>query len=161
MRRSYLSKLVAFLLSFATCAASNGQQLSAPTNTAPGHPIEGGIGGNQPQSPALSQLRPRVKVHQDASGKPCVTIAAHSLPKADFRKIFGGEQPSDGTDIKLKTFEHIISAHNHCALTVRLRVCYYGSQNCLPLDVPGHDDGEVSLGISPELGFHYQYTEQF
>jgi hypothetical protein len=161
MRRSYLSKLVAFLLSLAMCEASNGQQLSAPPNTTPGRPIEGSTGGNQPQSPALSQLRPRVKVHQDAAGNPCVTVAAHSIPKTDFRKIFGGGQTSDGTDIKLKTFEHIISAHNHCALTVRLRVCYYGSQNCLPLDVPGHDDGEVSLGISPESGFHYQYTEQF
>jgi hypothetical protein len=161
MRASNVIRVTGLLISFLMCGNSNAQDLTTPLGAAQGRPIEGGTGGNQPQSPALSQLRPRVKVHQDVAGNPCVTVAAHSLPKADFRKIFGGEQTSNGTDIKLKTFEHIISAHNHCGLTVRLRVCYYGSQNCVPLDVPGHDDGQVSLGISPESGFHYQYTEQF
>jgi hypothetical protein len=161
MRPSSVIRLIGFLIPFLAFGNSNAQDLTTPLGAGNGRPIEGGTGANQAQSPALSQLRPRVKVHQDVAGNACVTVAAHSLPKADFRKLFGGGQTSDGTDIKLKTFEHIISAHNHCGLTVRLRVCYYGSQNCVPLDVPGHDDGQVSLGISPESGFHYQYTEQF
>jgi hypothetical protein len=91
-----------------------------------------------------------------------VTVAAQALPKTDFRKIFGGPQASDGNQgVKSKTFEHIVSGHNHCAITVRLKVCYYGSLNCVPMDVPGHDAQQVSLGLSPEAGFHYQYTEQF
>jgi hypothetical protein len=158
MQVSAIAKLASLLVSLLACDVANSQ----PLNGGSGHPIEGSTGGTyRPNKLQSSDLNPSAKVHKDAYGTPCVTVAAHSLPKTDFRKIFSGGQTSDGTDIKLKTFEHIISAHNHCALTVRLRVCYYGSQNCLPLDVPGHDDGQASLGISPESGFHYQYTEQF
>ena len=160
MRVSNLSKLASLLFSLLVCDVSNSEPLTGGS----GHPIEGSTGGTyRPSKSQSSDLNPSVKVHKDAYGTPCVTVAAHSLPKTDFRKIFGGGQTSDDDQggVKPKTFEHIVSGHNRCAITVRLKVCYYGSLNCVPLDVPGHDDGQASLGISPESGFHYQYTEQF
>jgi hypothetical protein len=160
MRASNLSTLATLLVSLLTCAPSKSQPLTAGT----GRPIEGSTGGTyRPNQSQSSDLNPSAKVHKDVYGKPCVIVAAHSFPKTDYRKIFGGAQASDGEQggAKSKTFEHFVSGHNHCAITVRLKVCYYGSLNCVPMDVPGHDDQQVSLGISPEAGFHYQYTEQF
>jgi hypothetical protein len=173
MRYANLLKLVSFLAPFLACQVSNGQQSTA---LASGRPIEGATAGLYLPNSVQSDLSPGVKVHMDVYGKRCVMVAAYSHAKTDFRKIFGGGQPPQGSekdkgqsssasgqgDDKSKNFEHIVSAQNHCSQTIRLRVCYLGSQNCVPLDVPGHGHQQASLGIASGMpGFRYQYIEQF
>jgi hypothetical protein len=165
MRRLGFFKLLGLLLSLVTCEVSNAQQ---PSDARPGRPIEGSTGGlylpNQSQSSVQPDLHPSIRMHKDSRGKSCVTVAAYSRPKTDFRKIFGGHDTSasEQTDIKSKIYEHIISAQNRCGQTIKLKVCYYESQNCVSLDVPGYDRQEASLGVAPGMpGFRYQYTEQF
>ena len=165
MRASNPWKLAILLVSLLACDVSNGQPLGA----GPGRPIEGSTGGlsNQSQSSAQSDLNPGVRAHLDPYGKRCVKVAASSHQKTDFRKIFGAGQTSSGNNSEqgvnsTKLFEHIISAENHCGQTIKLRVCYYGSQNCIPLDVPGYGHQQASLGVAPGMpGFRYQYIEQF
>jgi hypothetical protein len=89
-------------------------------------------------------------------------VAAFSLPKTDFRKIFGAGQTPQASDNTSKLFEHMISAQNHCSQIIRLRVCYYGSETCVAVDVPPFDHQQASLGVARGMpGFRYQYTEQF
>jgi len=173
MRRAKLLKLGSLLVPLLVCEASSGQQSLAPLG--PGRPIEGSTSGLYLPNSVQSDLSRGVKVHLDVYGKRCVTVAAYSLAKTDFRKIFGGGQTpqaekdkgaSSGAggqgDYKSKNFEHIVSAQNHCSQTVRLRVCYLGSQDCVPLDVPGYGHQQASLGIAAGTpSFRYQYIEQF
>lgn len=152
MRAADLFKVTSPLFLLFTWTVSNGQ--------GSGRPVEGSTGGvllpNQPSG--LSDLKPGVKLHMDPFGKPCVTVGAYSLPKADFRRIFGAEQkPSASVD-----YEQFVTAKNHCSQTIKLKVCYFGSQSCVTIDVAGYGDQRASLGISPGMrGFRYQYTEQF
>jgi hypothetical protein len=171
-----LTCLIVVLL--ASPGTSNGQE---PTRS--GRPIEGSTGGlyvpNQSQSSLQSDLDPGVKVHLDPYGKRCILVAAYALPKTDFRKIFGAElsahsSPKDkgkdasgsvGQDArasKAQNYEHMVSAQNRCSHTIRLRVCYLGSQSCVPLAVPAYGRQQASLGIATGTpAFRYQYTEQF
>jgi hypothetical protein len=138
-------------------------------------PIEGSTGGLSDRTGSLAQsdLSPGTKVHLDPYGKRCVAVTANAHAPPDFRKIFSGAQSSlrseDGKEkasssngATPKLFEHIISAKNHCALTIRLRVCYRGSQTCMPLEVPPYGHQQAILGMSSSgPDFRYQYTEQF
>jgi hypothetical protein len=171
MRRLNLLKLSSLLLSLIVCDVSNGQGLTTPQGAVPMRPIEGSTGGlhlpYQSQSP--TDLTVGAMVHKDPYGKPCIKIAAFSLRKTDFRKIFDPKVSTldPGTDQTQNRqsgnlFEHIISAENHCGHTIKLKVCYYGSQTCLPVDVPGYGHQRASLGTYPAMpDFRYQYTEQF
>jgi hypothetical protein len=91
----------------------------------------------------------------------------------DFRKICSGEHSLHGAEhdkgkssssdvAALRLFEHVISADNHCPRTIKLKVCYYDSQTCVPLDVPAYGRQRAILGVSSAgPDFRYQYTEQF
>jgi len=44
----------------------------------------------------------------------------------------------------------------------RETVCYYQSQQCVPLDVPAYGRKEVVLGIMPAMNqFQFEYRESF
>jgi hypothetical protein len=168
MRHDRLVRLAGLLVPLLACCGSYGQQIVTPPGAEPGRPIEGSTGGtyapNQLSS-EMSHLTPGVKVHLDPYGKRCVAVAAYSRTKTDFRKIFSGQAEANSGDqatSKTKLFEHVIAAQNHCSQTIRLKVCYYGSQTCVSLHVPPYGDQEASLGVAAGTpDFHYQYTEQF
>jgi hypothetical protein len=151
MRATDFLKFTGLLFPLLACEASNGQES--------GRPIEGSTGGVYMPHPssALSDLKPGIKMHLDPFGKPCVTVAAYSLAKTDYRKIFGAEQKL----LASGEYEHMIAAKNHCSQMIRLKVCYFGSQSCVTVDVASYGDQRASLGISTGQGFRYQYTEQF
>jgi len=165
MRASSVLKLTGLLIPFLVCGNSNAQELTTPLGIGQGRPIEGSTGKlslpNQSQMSIQSDLNPAIKVHKDPSGNRCVTVGAYSLPKIDFRKIFSGGHSEQG-DKAPKMFEHMITAQNRCSQTIKLKVCYYASQNCITVDVPSHSDQLGSLGVASEMpNFRYQYTEQF
>lgn len=163
-----LLKLLSLLvLAVVTSEASNGQGLTTPLDATPSRPIEGSTGGqhlpNQMQLGgsqfSSSNSSFGVKVHLDPVGKPCVKVSAYSHQQTNYRKIFDPTlTPQNSSNI----FEHFISAQNHCSQPVKLKVCYYGSQSCVAVDVPGYGRQEALLGVYPALpDFRYQYVEQF
>jgi hypothetical protein len=162
--------IVLVTLLFAPLIASDvasGQQSSS--SLGPGRPIEGATDGLYVPSKPQSDLTPVIKLHTDAFGKACIVVVGYSHAKTDFAKIFGGQTSPNSADAstneqghKSKLYEHIISAQNRCSQTIRVHVCYYASQTCVAIRVPGHDHEQASLGTSSGIpGFRYQYTEQF
>jgi hypothetical protein len=88
----------------------------------------------------------RAKVHRDPYGKPCVDVFGLSRPQV----------------VNTKMFDQTIIAENHCSSLIKLKVCYYGSQTCLPVEVPPYGRKETLLGFFPTMNeFRYQYAEQF
>ena len=162
MRTSLLLRLSSLLVPLLACGISNGQQSPGPLGIGAGRPIEGSSDPQiQSTKPPRSELQPGIKMHLDPLGKPCVAVTGFSLEKTDFRAVFGG-QASELEQKGVKHFENFISAQNHCSRPIKLRVCYYASQDCVPIDVPGYDNRRISLGFSGGTRrFRYQYTEQF
>jgi hypothetical protein len=173
-----VSTTLAFLLVSATCVVSYSQD-ARPVNGA-----TGGLYRKDQSTLRRSQLSSdlnaasSLKVHRDPYGKACVSVGAYSIQKTDYRKIFEpkkaagnakaeveNQKPgsvSDQPSISIKILEHIISAKNNCSQTVKLKVCYYGTQDCVPVDLPSYGHKETSMGIYPGMqDFRYQYTEQF
>ena len=56
----------------------------------------------------------------------------------------------------------MILANNDCSQVIKLKVCYYQSQRCVPFAVPPYGRKEVVLGIMPAMKeFQFEYREQF
>jgi hypothetical protein len=136
----------AVLISLAGGDAASAQALSVPGNNT--RPI---VGTSSPQLPNQSRFLSEnpataTKVHKDPSGKPCLIASGSSRRQT----------------INPKIFEHIVSFQNHCLHAIKLKVCYYGAETCVWVDVPSYGQKETVLGIYPSLpDFRYQYLEQF
>jgi hypothetical protein len=71
----------------------------------------------------------------------------------------GGSSRSFLTNPNL--FDHIISAKNNCGQSIKIRVCYYRSEHCKPIEIPGYAHKEVILGTMPSMReFRYEFYEQ-
>jgi hypothetical protein len=136
----------AVLISMAGCDAASAQVLSVPGNNS--RPVVGGSGPQFPNQSRLLSENPATatKLHKDPLGKPCLVASGSSRRQT----------------INPKIFEHIVSFQNHCVQAIKLKVCYYGAETCVSVDVPGYGQNETLLGIYPSLpDFKYQYLEQF
>jgi hypothetical protein len=86
------------------------------------------------------------KRHMDATGKPCIKIDPSSKPQT----------------INPHIFEHWVAVTNGCGQAIKVRICYYKTQQCIVADTPPWGRRDVVLGIFPSLrDFRYDYTEQF
>ena len=84
--------------------------------------------------------------HRDATGKPCVSIGGFSRPHI----------------INEHLYDHVIVGVNTCAQRIRVQVCYYNSNSCVPLEIPGGERREVILGTQPaEKDFRFEFREKF
>ncbi len=112
----------------------------------PGQLVEGGVGLRAaPPALALSGAA-AVKRHIGPTGKPCVAV--------------NGE--AHAQTINPHIFEHTIIANNSCSQVIRLFVCYYGSDRCVPLTVPSYARQMAVLGIEPAtVAFRFEYWERF
>jgi hypothetical protein len=112
-------------------------------------PVFGASRGIRAASPPLALDDPenaRAKVHRDPYGKPCVDVFGLSRPQV----------------VNTKMFDQTVVADNHCSQLIKLKVCYYGSLTCVPIDVPPYGRKETLLGFFPTMKeFRYQYTEHF
>jgi hypothetical protein len=120
--------------------------MSSPSD--PPRPTVGSTGGLRIPSPArLPGEKPGsgTRVHLDPMGKPCVAVSAFARAQT----------------LNPNIFDHTIFAQNHCSQAIKLKICYFGSQSCIAVDVPGYGRKEVVLGIYPALKeFRYEYVEQ-
>lgn len=84
--------------------------------------------------------------HMGPTGTPCLAIDGYARPEV----------------INNKIFEHWIAATNSCGMRIKVKVCYYKTDDCIVLDVPPFDRKRSVIGIYPALsGFKYEAKEQF
>ncbi|TPQ30228.1 hypothetical protein C2U70_27185 [Bradyrhizobium guangdongense] len=137
MQRKSFQAAMVFML--AATGGVQGQPLTAS------QPIVGATRGLTVEMPRAEQNVAN-KIHRNAAGKPCIQISASSRDET----------------INPKIKEHIISATNSCNQRIKMKVCYYRTQNCVPLEIAAYDRKETVLGIFPSLTqFRYEYSEQF
>jgi hypothetical protein len=61
-----------------------------------------------------------------------------------------------------RILNHAVSIDNHCIDTIKVKVCYYRSDECSDVQVPGHSRKEQIIGVFPAMQlFRYEVKEQF
>ena len=94
-------------------------------------------------SVALNDLN---RLHLSPTGKPCLTVTKYA--KAQI--------------INPKILEHWVVATNACGQRIKLKVCYFGTQDCVVIDVPPFGEKGTVIGIFPSLKyFQIETKEQF
>jgi hypothetical protein len=85
-------------------------------------------------------------VHRDPLGRSCLDFEAASRKEV----------------INPNVYDHVISVYNRCIQTIKLKVCYYHSDHCIDMSVPGSQRKDAVLGVYPNLQyFRYSYQEKF
>jgi hypothetical protein len=130
----------------AVAAGSARAQSGMPLLGRPSQLIEGGVGMRPaPRALALAGTV-GVKQHIGPTGKPCVAVSGDAHAQT----------------VNPHIFEHIITADNACSQVIRLFVCYYGSERCVPMTVPSYARQVAVLGIEPDTtAYRFEYWEQF
>jgi hypothetical protein len=84
--------------------------------------------------------------HRDFTGKPCLIVGAFARPHT----------------INPQLYDHVITATNGCPQRIVMRVCYYQSEDCIQMEVPGSQRREAILGTLPSAkDFRYEFQEKF
>src|SRR5579863_1088512 len=84
--------------------------------------------------------------HRDFTGKPCLGVS--------------GSARSHHVDVNL--YDHVITVVNGCPKRIELRVCYYRTQDCIPMEVAGNSRKEAILGTLPSTkDFRFEFREKF
>ena len=118
-------------------------QLDSPTP-----PTIGGSGGINPaQKPRVfgSSGVTEILRHRDFAGKACLTIEGSARPHA----------------IVSNLYDHVITAINKCPQRISIQVCYYKSQDCEQVEIPGNERKQVILGTLPVKDFRFEFREKF
>jgi hypothetical protein len=56
----------------------------------------------------------------------------------------------------------VISVMNGCPQRIAIRVCYYRTQECIPMETPGNERKEAVLGTMPGAKeFRFEFREKF
>jgi hypothetical protein len=85
-------------------------------------------------------------VHRDPLGRPCLDIEAASRAEV----------------VNPNVYDHVISVYNRCLTQIKLHVCYYHSDHCIDMDIPGLQRKDTVLGIYPATQyFRFTYQEKF
>ena len=84
--------------------------------------------------------------HRDFAGKPCLETKGVSKPLASNPRILN----------------HSVSLDNHCSDSIKAKVCYFGSDQCSDVEVPGKSRKEQNIGVRPAMQiFRYEVKEKF
>lgn len=85
--------------------------------------------------------------HRDFTGAPCLSVYGSARPQV----------------VDPNLLDDVITVTNSCPQRIALRVCYYESGNCMPMDVPGGERQEAVLGTSPSTtgSFRFEFREKF
>lgn len=84
--------------------------------------------------------------HRDYAGKPCLQANGVSRPLASDPRIL----------------DHAVSLENHCIDRIKVKVCYYHTDECTDVEVPGNSRKEQIIGVFPAMQqFRYEVKERF
>jgi len=100
-----------------------------------------------PRSPILSGSENQgPRQHLGPIGKPCVAVNGEARAQT----------------INPRIIEHVIVAKNSCSQIIKMQVCYFQSDRCIPMTLSSYASAEVVLGIMPAMKeFRYEYREEF
>lgn len=97
-------------------------------------------------SPRMFGADSQVLRHRDFTGRPCLDVEGYAKPHT----------------IDPNLYDHVISAVNRCPQRIAILVCYYQSQDCIPMDIPGDSTKQGILGMMPaEKDFRFEFREKF
>ena len=84
--------------------------------------------------------------HRSPLGKPCLGVLGEARPHT----------------IDPNLYDHVIVAINSCAQRITMRVCYYQTDDCITMEVPGDERKEAILGTLPAMkDFRFEFRERF
>lgn len=84
--------------------------------------------------------------HRDFTGRPCLDVSGYA----------------EAHRINPNLYDHVITVVNHCPQRIAINVCYYQSQDCIPMEIPGDARKEAVLGTMPaEKDFRFEFREKF
>jgi hypothetical protein len=129
---------------------------SAFAQSGTGNPIGAWSGPTIGATDGMSALEssPRIQAsagndvlrHRDFTGRPCLDVVGYAQPHT----------------INPNLYDHVVTALNHCPQRIAIEVCYYQSQDCIPMTVPGDERKEVVIGTMPaEKDFSFEFREKF
>jgi hypothetical protein len=102
------------------------------------------FGGNIPTFGASAGTE--ILRHRGPTGNPCLDVGGFARPHT----------------VNKKLYDHVITAQNNCAQSITMQICYYGSQDCLSMDIPGGERKEAILGTLPSIrDFRFEFREKF
>lgn len=82
---------------------------------------------------------------KDALGKPCLDIEAAARPET----------------INPDMLEHVVSLKNNCSRLIKVKLCYYNSEQCKQFDVQGYRRVDTTLGVMKGVKFfRYSLTQK-
>ncbi|MDE5445728.1 hypothetical protein GWG65_30830 [Bradyrhizobium sp. CSA207] len=85
------------------------------------------------------------KIIRDALNRPCLDTEAASRPHT----------------INPDVVDHVVSIKNNCPRTIKVKVCYYGSDKCNGFVVNGYKRVDTILGSMTKItAFRYSITQQ-
>jgi hypothetical protein len=86
------------------------------------------------------------RLHRDFTGKPCLETKGVSRPLASDPRIL----------------DHAVDLENHCFDRIKVKVCYYHTDECTDVEVPGNSRKEQIIGVFPAMQlFRYEVKELF
>ena len=84
--------------------------------------------------------------HRDVYGKPCLLVTGSARARRFSPNLY----------------DHVVAVVNSCHQRIVIRVCYYNSQNCIPMEIPGEERKEAILGTLPSIkDFRFEFREKF
>jgi hypothetical protein len=84
--------------------------------------------------------------HRDFAGKACLETSGVSHALASNPRIL----------------THAVVLDNHCSDRIKAKVCYYKTDECTDVEVPGKSTKEQTIGVFPAMQvFRYDVREQF
>jgi hypothetical protein len=106
----------------------------------------GGMSAFHSGPPIQASVGNQILRHRDFTGRPCLDVAGYAEPHMIDRNLY----------------DHIVTVLNHCPQRIDIAVCYYESEDCIPMSVPGNERKETVIGTMPaEKDFRFEFREKF
>jgi hypothetical protein len=121
---------------------------SVPAQTGTEGSQTGGAGLHVPREPTTFGASAGTEIlrHRGPTGSPCLAVSGYARPHAANPNVY----------------DHVIAAKNSCAQRITMQVCYYKSQDCQPMEIPGGERKEAILGTLPSVKvFRFEFREKF
>lgn len=80
-------------------------------------------------------------IPKDALGRPCLDL----------------EAAARGQVVNPDMLDHVVSVKNNCARLIKVKVCYFGSEQCRQFDVQGYKRVDTILGTMRGVKF-FRYS---
>jgi hypothetical protein len=111
-------------------------------------PSYGGVGISAPADTPMfgASTGTQMLRHRSPTGSPCLEVGGFARAHTTVSNLY----------------DHVIAVKNNCAQQISIQVCYYNTQNCLPVEIPGGERKEAILGTMPATrDFRFEFREKF